>query len=336
MTTDRTSRSVVDALLHGGLLDPAREGEALRIVATTLTGPGEDRAPAPVRRRMAEIAGYVGAAFVVGAAILFLSTTWAELSLGEQVGLLLGSAAVLAVAGAGFVANGGGRALVAAPQEAVKRRLSSVLLTAAAGCTAFAVGLLLTDALANEELAVMLAALTGLAVVLVGYLVAPTTVGQLGAAVAAFAMIPSGLGSLHTDSTSAVPFGLLVLGLGAAWLVAAERGWWHEQLPARMIGCVLALLGAQIPVFDDLSWVGYVLTALVAAAAFATYVVRRAWPYLATGVVALTLAVPEALDDWFGGSLGAAGILLATGVTLLVAALAGLRLRQEVQEAHGV
>jgi hypothetical protein len=285
---------------------------------------------------MAEIAGYVGAAFVVGAAILFLSTSWAELSLGEQVGLLLGSAAVLAVAGAGFVASAGGRAAVATPTESVKRRLSSVLLTAAAGCTAFAVGLLLTDALANEELAVMLAALTGLAVVLVGYLVAPTTVGQLGAAVAAFAMIPSGLGSLHTDSTSAVPFGLLVLGLGAGWLVAAERGWWHEQLPARMIGCVLALLGAQIPVFDDLSWVGYVLTALVAAAAFATYVVRRAWPYLATGVVALTLAVPEALDDWFGGSLGAAGILLATGVTLLVAALAGLRLRQEVQEAHGV
>ena len=92
------------------------------------------------------------------------------------------------------------------------------------------------------------------------------------------------------------------------------------------------MLGAQFPVFDDPAWPGYVATAVVGAAAFWMYVVTRAWPYLATGVIAVTLAVPEALSDWFEGALGAAGVLLATGVTLLVAALAGLRLRQEVAE----
>jgi hypothetical protein len=50
--------------------------------------------------------------------------------------------------------------------------------------------------------------------------------------------------------------------------------------------------------------------------------------------VAVTIAVPEALSDWFEGALGAAGVLLATGVTLLLAALAGLRLRQEVTEGE--
>ena len=47
-------------------------------------------------------------------------------------------------------------------------------------------------------------------------------------------------------------------------------------------------------------------------------------------VAAITLVVPEALLDWTDGSLGTAGMLLATGVTLLVASLLGLRLRQEV------
>jgi hypothetical protein len=243
---------------------------------------------------------------------------------------------VLVAAAAGFTIGAGGRSALRAPSEAVRRRLTSVLATGAAGSVAFGTGLLLGDAIANEELAVMLAALTALVVSLLGYVVAPTTVGQLGIAVPAFVMIPSGLSSLHTDSTSTIPFGLLVLALGAGWLVLAERGVWQERLSARVVGSVLAVVGAQVPVSDNASWVGYLATAAVGAAAFGLYVGTRAWPYLATGVVAVTLAVPEAVNDWAGGSLGAAGILLATGVTLLVAALLGLRLRQEVQESDVV
>jgi hypothetical protein len=126
------------------------------------------------------------------------------------------------------------------------------------------------------------------------------------------------------------PTGLVVLALGLLWLALAETGVWREVGSGRVLAAVLAVLGAQLPVFGDYSWVGYVATAAVGAAAFGGYVVRPAWPYLAAGVVALTLAVPEALTDWTGGSLGPAGILLATGVTLLVAALLGLRLRHEV------
>ncbi|HEX6485476.1 MAG TPA: hypothetical protein VF012_02095, partial [Nocardioidaceae bacterium] len=55
-------------------------------------------------------------------------------------------------------------------------------------------------------------------------------------------------------------------------------------------------------------------------------------PYLAVGVVGVTLAVPEALLDWTEGSLGTAGVLLVAGVTLLGASLLGLRLRKEVEE----
>ena len=334
MTTENNAQVVVTALVGAGLIDPARQDEAGAVARSALERT-ESTASAPMRRRMAEIAGYVGGAFVVGAAILFFSSTWTDLSLNQQVGLLLGTAALLVAAGAGFVVSAGGRTALRAPEESVRRRLTSVLLTGAAAATAFGVGLLLSDSMANEELAVMLAALTAAVVALVGYLVAPTTVGQIGTAVATFMMIPTGLGAIGRDEPSMLSFGMIVLGLGAAWLVAAERHLWHETLPARLIGCALAVLGAQLPVADERAWIGYLATAVVGAIAFWLYVSTRAWPYLATGVLAVTLAVPEALNDWVGGSLGAAGILLATGVTLLVAALLGLRLRQEVHEGDG-
>lgn len=321
---------MVDALVGSELLAEARVDEAVAVVDRTLRCGRETVAPLGVRRRMAEIAGYVGGAFVVGAAVLFFSTAWEELSRGQQVGLLLGSAAVLAAAGAGFVRSAGGRRAVRRPEEAVRRRLSSVLLTGAAGCAAFGTGLLLDDVLGPEPVVVMLAALAGTLVALAGYALAPTTVGQVGAAVGAFAMIPSGIEALPGREVSSVAVGLGTLALGGIWLAVAERGWWHERLSGRVVGCVLALVGAQLPIADSNAWVGYLLTALVAVAAFGSYVLTRSWPYLATGVVALTVVVPEALGDWFGDSLGAAGVLLAAGVTLLVAALLGLRLRQEV------
>lgn len=299
---------------------------------------GQDRSgvAAPLRRRMAEIAGYVGGAFVVGAAALFFGTTWDQLGVGQQAAILIGIGVLLAGAGAGLVMSAGSMHALRAPGEAIRLRLTSVLLTGAAASTAFGAGVLLADAITNEGLPVMLAAILAFALMLGGYRVAPTTVGQVGAAVSAFVAIPSGLAALESDSTSTVPLGLLVLTLGAVWIAAAERGLWDEVLSARAIGSVLAIIGAQIPISDSNAWVGYVATAAVGAIAFWLYVGTRAWPYLAAGVVALTLAVPEALNDWAGGSLGAAGILLATGVTLLVAALLGLRLHHESRHDHAM
>ncbi len=338
MNTPNRSHAVVAGLEAAGLLEPTRRAEAENVVRTVLdedhtTEAAPSGAGSSMRRRMAEVAGYVGGAFVVGAAALFFGTTWVDLGLAGQVSVLLGSAAVLVVVGLGFVATAGGPRRLAAESEAVRRRLTSVLLTGAAVCTAFGVGLLLESRMDNVELVILLSAIVGFVAALIGYVLASSTVGQLGMMVAAFVSIPSGLASLNTESSSSVPLGLLVLLLGAGWLVLAELGLWHEVLPARVIGAATTLIGAQIPLFDDTAWVAYLATAVVGVLAFWLYVVSRAWPYLATGVVAITLAVPEALSDWFDGALGAAGVLLATGVTLLLAALAGLRLRQEVTES---
>lgn len=331
MTTEPGTQQVVRALVDAGLVDPAQQGAAESVVRSVLD-PSATVAQAPLRRRVAEIAGYVGGAFVVGAALLFFASTWSDLSLTAQVTLLLGSAVVLAVAGGAFVASAGGRTALLRNDEDVRRRLTSVLFTGAAGSAAFGLSLGLTHRMGNDELGVMLAFVLGSVIAFAGYLVAPSTVGQLGTAFSVAMVVPTGLGAAHVDQRGALFSGLLLLVVGIGWLVAAERGWWHERLSALVIGCSLAVIGGQTPIVDDAAWTGYVATAVVGVLAFWRYGVTRAWPYLATGVVAVTLAVPEATNDWFGGSIGAAGILLVTGVTLLVAALLGLRLRQATND----
>lgn len=322
---------MVTALVDRGLVAPERSDDAVAVVAPLL-GTQPAVGAAPVRRRLAEVAGYVGATFVVGAAVLFLSTTWADLGATTQVVLLLASALVLGGVGVAAVLTTPPTAGTAEP-SAVRRRLASVLLTAAAGCTAFGVGVAVAETEASAELTVLLAAAAGLVVALAGYRFAPTAVGQLGAAVAAVTMLPSGLGALDSDTSSIVPLAVAILALGGLWVVAAERGWWREVDAARVVGSLLAVLAAQLPVITgDEVWVGYGLTSAVAVAGFAGYLATRAWPHLAVGVVGLTLVVPEAMHDLFGQSLGAAGVLLVAGVTLLGAALLGLRLRQEVAQ----
>jgi len=172
------------------------------------------------------------------------------------------------------------------------------------------------------------AALTLLVVSALGHLVAPTVIGQLGTAVGAFMAVPLALDVV--GDSDPIAFSLIVVCLGIGWLALAERGVWREVAAARVIGSAVALIGAQIPVFDSgQSWSGYLATAVVASAAFTAYVVRPSWPYLAVGVIGVTLVVPEALLDWTDGLPGAAGGLLIAGGTLLAASLLGLRLRQE-------
>jgi hypothetical protein len=76
------------------------------------------------------------------------------------------------------------------------------------------------------------------------------------------------------------------------------------------------------------NYLGYALTALVAGVCFTAYARIREWVVLAGGVVGATLVVPEFLYDVTDGSLGASGVMLVAGVTLLGGSLAGLRIRR--------
>ena len=328
---DARSATLVSALVDAHLLEPSRREEAMSVVERVLGS--QSTATVSLRKRFAELAGYVGAAFVVSAAAIFVFSQWDDLSQPQQVVLLSGIALLLAGAGLalGLVVRGG-ITEVRRGGEPVRRRLLGVLLTAAAGSAASAVGLWIDHAVPNHETQVALAGFGTLTVLsLLAYLVAPTVVGQLAVAAGAVALVSVLADELHGDSVAA---GLLILGAGVSWLLATERRLWREVASARVIGCGLALVGAQVPIFesDETRWVAYVATALVAAAAFAVYAANPAWPYRAAGVIAVTLVVPEALIDWTDNALGPAGGLLAVGVTLLITSLLGLRLRKEIAE----
>lgn len=331
---------VVSALEGRGLIDPTRHDEALEVVARALR---EERfEEAPLRRRLAELAGYVGGALVIAAGALFVSTEWMDLSVGQQVGLLAGIAALLFAAGVGVGVTGGGFAALRSDAQPVRRRLAGVLFTAGAVASAAAVIVWLVEVLEERGTEVEQGHLIGLGgsltlVVLatVGYLMAHSLLGQAAIAVGAAYAIPFTLDSI--GDVDEVALGMVFLAVGLVWLALAEREVWHEVLGARVIGSLFVLVGAQIPALgSDHEWVGYLATIVVAAVGFWLYVARRAWPYLALGVAGVTLAVPEALLDWTEGSLGTAGVLLVAGVTLLGASLLGLRLRREVEEAEEV
>jgi hypothetical protein len=339
---DTRSPAVVAALVGQGLVAPSHRDEALRVVDDVLGAQVLAASAAPLRRRVAELAGYVGAALVVSAAGVFFATQWNGLTEDQRILLLGGIALLLAVSGLAVVAVGArglatGLAGMRAGTRPVQRRLAGVLFVGAAATAGGAVGVqverMVTDPASSAGALWGFAVFTVLAAV--GYLVAATVAGQAAIAIGLFVTVPLAL-DVNGDPAP-VPFGLTVLAIGVGWLVLAERGVWREVGSARVIGCALAVVGAQIPVLElDSPWVGYLALLAVAAAGFAMYVVRTAWPYLATGVVAVTLAVPQALLDWAGDTLGPAGVLLAAGVTLLGTSLLGLRLRQEATDEAAV
>lgn len=335
---DRRAEPIATALEQQGLLDPQRHAEALAALDRALAGSPEHRPtaePAALRRRLVELAAYVGGAFVVAAGVLFAAREWADLSVTQRVGLLAGVALVLAGAGVAVVVVTGGRRVVLEPVYDARRRLAAALVTGAGFATAAAVMVAMIDWVErtsseqeNGELVGLAASATLLVLVVLGYLYVPSLAGQLAAAFATMYLVPFALASLGLDG--AVLHGLIVVGVGGLWLLLAETGRWHEVQAARVVGVAMLVVGAQIPIGSaDHPWVAYLCLALVALVGFSLYVVRRAWPYLMAGVAGVTLAVPEALLDWTEGSLGSAGVLLVAGVTLLAASLLGLRLRSE-------
>lgn len=334
---DRRVAPVVSALEGRGLIDPSRHDEAIEVVDRALGAPTVGQAP--LRRRLAELAGYVGGALVVAAGVLYLADQWDNLSLAVQVGLPAVLGVLLFGAGTTVGLTGGGMAVLRDGTQPVRERLASVLFTAGAVALAAAVAIWLVDLIEGRGTEMeegswigLGASLTLLVLAAVGYRLAPTLLGQLAVAAGCVYAVPFTLDTLTTGDVPQIPLGLTFLGLGAVWLLLTERGLWHELLAGRVIGSVLAVVGAQIPIGSDQAWIGYLLTFAVAVVGFVMYVRLRAWPYLAVGVVGVTLAVPEALLDWTEGTLGTAGVLLVAGLTLLGSSLLGLRLRKEVTE----
>jgi hypothetical protein len=283
--------------------------------------------PSGRRGLLGEIAGYLGASFVVGATLLFLSEQWGVLGRPGRFLILAAMAAVLF--GSGLVSRQ--RAQLG---DDVRRRLSSTLMTGAAAAAGFAAFALL-DQSANDlappsNRPPFVGTVTALVVVVAGYLLARTALGQLGMAVAAVATYSTFLELVGVDSSVALGVGVLLLGV--LWAGLAWRRLVAEHLFALAIAVALGLSGAQIVLFEDRpagNVLAYVLTAVVAGGCFTAYAKVREWVLLAGGVAGATVVVPEILYDVTDGSLGASGVMLVAGLTLLAGSLVGLRIRRD-------
>jgi hypothetical protein len=336
MQTNPAVSGVLQDLVVDGTLTPTQAAHVTeRLAGVTDPNPPGGR-PAPGssvahtrdRGRLAEIAGYAGGALLLGAAALFLTSGWQDLSDTSRVMILTGMTVLLVVVG-GLIGLGSGSVRALGRQhDSARRRLVSVLWTFAAGSAAGAAGLAVND----QEFAhsLIAASAAGLLVVSLCYAVVPSTVGQLGVWAGSVGLV-CGLILQLGDKPSTAPYAVALLALGALWAGLAVTNVLREEEPGLALGAGLALFAAQLPVFSyDFDELGYALTAGVAVLGFVGYLSTRSWSILAVAVLATTLAVPEALHDWTNGSVPAAGSLLIAGLTLLGASAIGLRLRREV------
>jgi hypothetical protein len=314
-------RTAVDNLVEQGILDPGQADPVVSAVNAALSGQPSD----PDRRsRLSEIAGYVGGAVTAAATLLLLRQAWGDLSRPGRTMLLLILMFLLVGSGA-FIGGGSLRRLVAlgAEEQSARRRLVGTLFVLAAAAAAGAAGT------ATEQHGAVQASIAGLIVAVGGYLLVPTLIGQLGCWAAALCLSLSLIDEV-TDGARAVESGLAAIALGIVWAALARLDVLTEPYVGLGIGAATTLLGAQLVLTGgEYRMLSYALTAAVAVACFLGFVVVRNWLVLATGILAVVLVVPEALNDWTEGSIGSAGVLLVTGLALLAASALGLRLRRE-------
>jgi uncharacterized membrane protein len=119
--------AALDRLVSRGVLSAAQAGA----VREEYAGGDEPPRQPGLRRQVGEIAGYLGASFVVGAMLLFLGEQWDPLGRPGRVAILGITAAVLS--GAGVVVR-------RRPGDGVRTRLASTLLTGAADPAAVVAG----------------------------------------------------------------------------------------------------------------------------------------------------------------------------------------------------
>jgi hypothetical protein len=269
-----------------------QEADAVRNALT-------DAEQTPVRRRIAEVVGYVGGALLLAGAALVVGTSWDSFSHAGRVWLLIGVTVVLIGAAV-----------------ALRNQVTGVLLAlgAATGGLAGSVAFDTHPALAGGIAALVLAA--------AGYAAWPAVFALLVAGIAGGSMV-IGLVDLVGYTPSWTGGGLLLL--AAIWGVLVAFDVIRHRAAGAGIAAALALIGAQFP---EHAFIQYSTTLVVALVCFGWYLADRMPILLIGGVIGVTIAVPEAIWDWTGGAVNGAVLVLIAGAVLLLAGGIGLRIHR--------
>jgi multisubunit Na+/H+ antiporter MnhC subunit len=333
---ERALAAALAELVSDGTLAPAQAtavGRAFRerrrhgVTAAGDSGPV--RSPWPLL--LAEIGGYVGGAFVLGAATILLSDSWHLLGTPARVAALAVPALLLAGACVATARStpGGWRARAdrePAPGVAPRRRLVSVLISVAALLSGGAAAVVVDAEHASGDWAAFAFAWSTLLIAGAAYLACRAellhTVLGMAAAAAALASlrVTGGYGERSTGWT--------FVAVGVGWGVATLRGLLAERGLGFGWSGVLVFVGAELLTAAEPATVGYAVLALLAAAGIAGFTWGRSLTALVIGVATLAVLVPQAVIDATGGTLTSSGALLLVGLSIVGASALGFRLHR--------
>jgi len=319
VTTDDGLQRLVD----DGVLSDDQLAEVRRVLRETAAGP-----PLLSRVRWAEIAGYLGGGLVLTGAVLLVATSWERLSETARTVLLGGFAALLLVAG--VVAAGGVAGLLAARSrgQTARLRVAAVLLALGAGATALTVGVAMPESADSDAWVVSVAGASGLLLAAAGYALLPTVFGLVASIGLGLVAVMAGMDAVV--GLDLLPAGLTLFGSGLVVITLAILRALRERLVGLALGSGIALFGAQqlIGQDDTAPW-AYLLSFGLGAALLAVHYSVRSWVPLVFAVIAIALAVPEAIWDLTDHAVGGAAIPLIAGLILLAASAIGLRRYRE-------
>jgi hypothetical protein len=307
MADTRKLDAALVALVHDGSLS-ADQADLVRTQYQVTEEPSDSR-----KSVLAEIAGYLGGAFVVIAVTIVTARQWVAFT-ELQRGILFGALAIALFALGTYVGT----------STAVKSRLSGLLFGLAAASTTGT--MVIFD---SNRSTPTIAFLAGTAIALLGYYIVQTFVGHVilfGYIFITGIMAVSDL----TPDNSDVQFlvgGYLLL-LGGAWVYFTYRKYLDGVLGYFFGGGTL-FIATQVLFLQTEHLISYLSMVAVAGTTAWLYLRVHAWPLVLTAVLTTTVGVGEFVAETLGGSLGAALGLFAAGAALVTSSLLALRNKRE-------
>ena len=307
MAEARKLDAALDALVHDGSLSAA-QADLVRTQYQATEEPSDSR-----KSVLAEIAGYLGGAFVVIAVTIVTARQW-EAFTELQRGILFGALAIALFALALFIGT----------STAVKSRLAGLLFGLSAASTTGTLAII--DP--NRD-APTIAFLAGTAIALLGYYFVQTFVGHVVLFGYIFITGIMALSDLMPDGAGmAIYVGSYFLVLGGAWTFFTYRNY-VDRLLGYIFGGATLFIATQVLFIDAEHWLAYLSMIAVAGTTAWLYLRVHAWPLVLTTVLTTTVGVGEFVAETLGGSLGSALGLFAAGAALVTSSLLALRNKRE-------
>jgi hypothetical protein len=311
VTRSQLTREVADAIL-------ASEGELEAAGRAAAHGAGRPRRAATPT---VEAIGYLGSVLALVGVGFLVGRSWSDIGQPGRIGMLGGLAAVLLAVGL----------LLRHEEEAVLWRLRNFVLlistVSLAGCTA--VNVVDTFDWRNEPVVISIGLVVSLfSAVLWARRDRPAQ--QVTTAVGSLVAVGAAMGWwLGVGAT-----GVTVLVLSAVWIVLANRDLVPPRPSAELLGLAGLLVGPAITssAFDRWAPLLGLGVALLLLAYGAT---SHQFTFTGFGVIGLLGYLTFAVAKWFGSSLKAPGVLVVSGIALLIATLVLVRRgRQQTGRHH--